>query len=107
MLDFVQVLDVGYGRVWMHPGTGFTLSLMKYDEARGGPFTELTTGLDHLGLGAASRDELEEWERRFEEHGVTVHADPGHGVRLPPELPGPGQHRARAVSTERPDAGRP
>ena len=23
VLDFVQVLDVGYGRIFMHPGTGF------------------------------------------------------------------------------------
>ncbi|WP_165554233.1 hypothetical protein [Kribbella capetownensis] len=26
--------------------------------------TELTTGLDHLGMAASSRDELVEWERR-------------------------------------------
>ena len=56
VLDFVMVLDVGYGRIFMHPGTGFTLSLVKHDGAAGGPFTELTTGLDHLGLAAASRD---------------------------------------------------
>jgi hypothetical protein len=61
----------GYGRILMHPGTGFTLSLMKHDGAHGGPFTELTTGLDHLGLTAASRADLEEWERRFDELGVT------------------------------------
>ena len=71
VLDFVPVLDVGYGRILMHPGTGFTLSLMKHDGARGGLFTELTTGLDHLGLTAQSRSELEDWERRFDEHGVT------------------------------------
>ena len=71
VLDFVMVLDVGYGRIFMHPGTGFTLSLVKHDGAAGGPFTELTTGLDHLGLAAASRDELVEWERRFDQLGVT------------------------------------
>ena len=71
VLDFVLVLDVGYGRIFMHPGTGFTLSLMKHDKALGGAFTELTTGLDHLGLTAASRADLEEWERRFDELGVT------------------------------------
>ena len=27
--------------------------------------------MDHLGFGASSREELEEWERRFDEHGVT------------------------------------
>ena len=71
VLDFLMVLDVGYGRIFMHPATGFTLSLMKHDGALGGPFSELTTGLDHLGLAAASRDELEEWEHRFDELGVS------------------------------------
>jgi len=73
VLDFVRVLDVGYGRILIHPGTGFTLTVTvtTHEGARGGPFTELTTGLDHLGLTAASRDELEEWERRFDELGVT------------------------------------
>lgn len=70
VLDFVMVLDVGYGRIFMHAGTGFTLSLMKHEGAHGGTFTELVTGLDHLGLTAASRDELEEWERRFSKLGV-------------------------------------
>lgn len=71
VLDFVAVLDVGYGRILMHPSTGFTLAVLRHDGAPGGAFTELTTGLDHLGFTASSRQELEEWERRFEEHGVT------------------------------------
>ena len=71
VLDFVMLLDVGYGRIMMHPGTGFTLSVMKHEGAHGEPFTELTTGLDHLGLTAATREELQEWERRFDEHGVS------------------------------------
>jgi catechol 2,3-dioxygenase-like lactoylglutathione lyase family enzyme len=71
VLDLVMVLDVGYGRIFMHPGTGFTLSLMRHEGARGGAFSELTTGLDHLGLTAASRAELEEWEARFDTLGVT------------------------------------
>lgn len=71
VLDFILVLDVGYGRILMHPTTGFTLSLMKHEGAHGGAFTELTTGLDHIGLTAASREELEEWQLRFDECGVT------------------------------------
>ena len=71
VLDFVVVMDVGYGRICMHPTTGFTLGLIKHPGAQGGTFTELNTGLDHLGLGAETRDELEEWVRRFDEHGVT------------------------------------
>jgi catechol 2,3-dioxygenase-like lactoylglutathione lyase family enzyme len=71
VLDFVAVLDVGYGRICMHPETGFTLSLVRHEGARGERFTELTTGLDHLGFRASSRAELEEWERRFDQHGVS------------------------------------
>lgn len=71
VLDFVPVMDVGYGRICMHPATGFTVSLVVHPDAHGGAFTELHTGMDHLGLTAGSRAELEDWERRFDEHGVT------------------------------------
>lgn len=71
LFGFVVVMDVGYGRICLHPGTGFTLALLKHPDAHGGAFTELRTGLDHLGLAAASREELEQWERRFDEYGVT------------------------------------
>jgi catechol 2,3-dioxygenase-like lactoylglutathione lyase family enzyme len=71
VLDFIEVLDVGYGRICMHPATGFVLGLARPDGAHGGSFTERCTGLDHLGLVASSRAELEEWQRRFDEHGVT------------------------------------
>ena len=70
VLGFVVVLDVGYGRICMDPSTGFTLGLVKHEGARGGSFTELNTGLDHLGLVASSREELERWERRFDQYGV-------------------------------------
>jgi glyoxylase I family protein len=71
VLDFVVVMDMGYGRICVHPGTGFTLGLIRHEEAHGESFTELNTGLDHLGLVASSREELEAWQRRFDEHGVT------------------------------------
>jgi glyoxylase I family protein len=71
VLDFVLVMDVGYGRICMHPSTGFTLALIKHSAAHGGRFTELATGLDHLGLAAASREELVVWERRFDKHRVS------------------------------------
>jgi catechol 2,3-dioxygenase-like lactoylglutathione lyase family enzyme len=71
VLDFVPLMDVGYGRILAHPSTGFVLALLKHEGAHGGEFTELTTGLDHLGLAASSREELEEWERRFDAEGVT------------------------------------
>jgi glyoxylase I family protein len=71
LLDFVVVMDAGYGRICMHPPTGFTLGLLMHQGAPGGSFSELHTGLDHLGLAAGSRDELEQWQQRFEDEGVT------------------------------------
>lgn len=71
LFGFVIVMDVGYGRICMHPSSGFVLALIQHPEAHGGAFTELHTGLDHLGLAAGSRAELEEWERRFDEYGVS------------------------------------
>jgi glyoxylase I family protein len=71
VLDFVVVMDVGYGRIFMHPRTGFVLTLVAHEGGRGGSFSELNTGIDHIGLTAASREELEEWQRHFDEHGVS------------------------------------
>ena len=70
VLDFVVVMDVGYALILMHPQTGFVLSLVTHDGGRGGSFSELNTGMDHVGFRAASREELEQWERHFEEHGI-------------------------------------
>jgi hypothetical protein len=63
-------MDVGYGRICMHPQTGFVLALLAHEGATGGAYSELNTGVDHVGLAAASRDELEQWQRHFDEHGV-------------------------------------
>lgn len=71
VLGFVVVMDLGYGRICTHPSTGIALALLKHPEAPGGAFSELHTGLDHLGLAAGSREELEQWQRHFEDHGVT------------------------------------
>ncbi|HET6967616.1 MAG TPA: VOC family protein [Ornithinibacter sp.] len=70
VLGFRRALDVGYGRIVIHSATGFTIALLRHPDAAGGPFTELTTGLDHLGLAAASRAELVEWEERLRAAGV-------------------------------------
>lgn len=71
VLGFTVVLDFGYGRVLIHKATGFTLGLMRHPEGTGSAFSELQTGLDHLGLAAESRDELVAWQARFDELGVT------------------------------------
>lgn len=70
VLDFLPVVDFGDARVLLHRSTGFTLSLVRHPNGARTPFTELDPGLDHVGLISSSRDELVEWERRFEAAGV-------------------------------------
>ena len=65
-----RVLDVGYGRILMHQATGFVLALIHLPDAGGGRFSELVTGLDHVGFAATDRAELVEWEERMREQGV-------------------------------------
>ena len=81
VLDFVVVMDVGYGRICMHPRTGFTLGLLRHEGAHGGAFTELSTGLDHLGLVASSRDELK------------AHLPPGPKLYRAPDWCGVGEEQ--------------
>lgn len=71
VLGFTVVLDFGYGLVCLHKQAGFTIGLIRHEDGTSAPFSELQTGLDHLGLTAASRDELVAWEERFWAHDVT------------------------------------
>jgi hypothetical protein len=57
-------------RILLHRASGFVLSLVRHEGGDGGPFSELRTGVDHIGLTAGSRDELLAWEERFRAEGV-------------------------------------
>lgn len=70
VLGLMRLTDFGYVRILLHRPTSLMLALVRHDAADRTPFTELHTGLDHLGFGVASRDELVQWERRLAEHGV-------------------------------------
>jgi glyoxylase I family protein len=70
VLGLLEVLDVGYARIYMHQSTGFTVALVRHPGGSSEPFTELTTGLDHLGLAVQDRDELVAWEERLDAAGV-------------------------------------
>lgn len=70
VLGFLAVLDVGHARVCMHKTTGFTIALVHHPHADGARFDEACTGLDHLGLAAASREELVAWQERLDAAGV-------------------------------------
>lgn len=70
VLGLVAVLDFGHGRVCLDRSSGFSIGLIQHPGSSPGPFSELHPGLDHLGLTAASRDELLVWEERFKTLGV-------------------------------------
>ena len=70
VMGLLPLLDFGYARLLMERRTGFTIALATHEGALGGRFTELTTGLDHVGFGVGSLEELQEWEEHLKEHGV-------------------------------------
>lgn len=70
VFDLIRMMDFGYGRVLLHPQTGFIFGIATHEGAEGEPFSELKTGLDHFGLYAASRAELVEWEQKLDMLGV-------------------------------------
>jgi len=70
LFDLTMVLDVGHGRVCLHRESGFSVALLRPEGASGDRFSALPTGLDHLGLAVASREELVAWEQRLQAAGV-------------------------------------
>ena len=56
--------------VWLIGGT--LLGIHQHSQQSSGePFDERRPGLDHIAFGCASRAELEQWEARLNELGVT------------------------------------
>ena len=70
VLGFGVLVDFGTVRSLWHRATGFFLSLVRHDGGHDGPFSELNPGIDHIGLAAGDREELEVWEERFRTAGV-------------------------------------
>jgi glyoxylase I family protein len=58
-------------RVLAHPDSGWVVGVRQYHQHPEGKFDELRTGLDHFAFGVSSRSELEEWEQRLRQAGVT------------------------------------
>jgi catechol-2,3-dioxygenase len=56
--------------VWMIDGTLLGLHQFPGTDATT-PFTERRAGLDHVAFGVAGRDELERWEKRLDQLGVS------------------------------------
>ena len=70
VLGLLRLADFGTVRILLHRPTSFLLALVRHTAAYGERFTELCTGLDHLGFGVSSRAELVAWERRLDALGV-------------------------------------
>ncbi|WP_111768775.1 VOC family protein [Nakamurella deserti] len=70
VLGLTMVLDLGHGRLCLDRRSGFSVALLHPPDSSTDTFSPLRTGLDHLGLTAGSRADLEEWERRLQDAGV-------------------------------------
>ena len=60
----------GYAVVMNIPGTPVFLGLDKHDAHEGERFGEHRTGLDHLAVGVATRDDLDRWVEHLDALGV-------------------------------------
>jgi catechol 2,3-dioxygenase-like lactoylglutathione lyase family enzyme len=55
----------------LHSGSRFLVALCEHRDRSGDAFDPIRTGLDHLALEVAGRDELEAWTPHLEQLGVT------------------------------------
>ncbi|VEG43887.1 lactoylglutathione lyase-like lyase [Mycolicibacterium flavescens] len=62
--------DTGYGELLIDPRSGVVIGLHTNTGNDGNQFDEARTGLDHVALNVASRDELDAWTRRLDEFGI-------------------------------------
>ena len=60
----------GYAVVMNVPGTALFLGLDKHDAHEGERFAEHRTGLDHLAIGVAAREDLDRWVEHLDGLGV-------------------------------------
>lgn len=70
ILGFVLILDFGPGRMYVHNPSALVLGLVEPEGALRNRFSELSTGLDHLGLAVTDLADLQAWEERFRDRGV-------------------------------------
>ncbi|UUO01435.1 VOC family protein [Mycolicibacterium novocastrense] len=62
--------NTGYGELLIEPRSGVVIGLHTNTGNDGNRFDEARTGLDHVALNVASRDELDAWTRRLDELGI-------------------------------------
>jgi glyoxylase I family protein len=62
--------ETGYAIVLIDPRSGAVIGLHTNAANRGEAFDECRTGLDHIALGVANRDELAAWMAKLDELGI-------------------------------------
>jgi glyoxylase I family protein len=55
----------------IHSESGFQIGFIEHPQNPGDEFSEFQTGLDHIELEVASRDELEQWRERLDTLGIS------------------------------------
>ena len=76
VLDFVRVGEFGgpddpRRKLFLnHPGFRIRLGLVQHRGGSADPFDETRTGLDHLAFAVPDGNQLEQWGRRLQRHGV-------------------------------------
>lgn len=60
----------GYAVVMSIPGTSVFIGLDKHDDHQGERFAEHRTGLDHLSIGVATREDLDQWVEHLDALGI-------------------------------------
>lgn len=60
----------GYAVVMAIPGTSIFMGLDKHEAHQGEQFEEHRTGLDHLAIGVATREDLDRWVEHLDALGV-------------------------------------
>lgn len=70
VLGLLRLADFGHARILAHRPTSLVVGLVRHGAGDGAPFTELRTGLDHVGFSVGSRDELVVWQQRLSDLGV-------------------------------------
>lgn len=62
--------DTGYGELLIEPRSGVVIGLHTNSGNDGQQFDEACTGLDHVALNVATRDDLDAWTAWLDELGI-------------------------------------
>lgn len=74
VFDLHHVADVphegGFAKLLADPADRVLFALHHHDSNVKEPFSETSTGLDHVGMAVAARADLEQWQQHLEQCGI-------------------------------------